>query len=68
MTECRLTTEQLLSQAAYHRRNAANHKGPTHNMVKAEEQTLHYRACQETMAELYEELAERRQCEGDNWN
>lgn len=57
----RLTTEQLRTQATHHRQNMERFKGPTHITRNAEQQSDFYRAMQETMAEVYEELVERRE-------
>ena len=60
MTVCRLTTEQLRAQAQFHRQMAANFRGPTHVVAKADEQSSFYVLTQTIMAEIYEELADRR--------
>lgn len=64
---CHLSTDELKERARLHRIRAANHLGPTHSRADENDirsQVFNYKEAQETMAEVYEELAERR--ENDN--
>lgn len=57
---CRLTNEQLQSQATYHRTMAAQGLTYTHGGKSLSEQSSYYSLTQTILAELYEELLERR--------
>ena len=61
---CRLTNDQLKTQAKWHRDAAARFKGPTHIKRGEEEQSSFYRTMQIALAELYEELVKWRELNG----
>lgn len=56
----RLTNDQLRSQADYHRKLAGQFKGPTHSTQNIDGQITFYQLTQQIMAEIYEELLEKR--------
>lgn len=61
---CRLSNEQLQQQIRYHRTMASQGLTYTHSGKNLEEQSSFYSLTQTFLAEVYEELLERRLADG----